>query len=118
MVKKFTVKKLLQDIQGNKIDEALYWLMIPTEEVNWSEDTPCMLATDEECEECEGEYGEIDHNATLSIKYIVTINVDTIREILGNLGQQIKEPTMEQELDALIFYINNDAFIEIESSKI
>lgn len=118
MVKKFTIKRLIMDVESDKIDESFYWLMIPKDLVECSEETPCILATSEECEDCEDEYEEPHDNGSLTNQYITTIGIDTIREIFANLRDQIKNPSIDQKLDALIFYLNNDAFIEIGSSKI
>jgi hypothetical protein len=100
MAEKINIKNLLCYIEKRKINKELYWLMIPKEISSLSLNTECMLTNGE----------EIENNNLLRKEYNSSINIDDIEDILNNLRQQVKSPTIEQKLQALNYYIENDAF--------
>jgi hypothetical protein len=70
-------------------------------------DTICLLIDDDEFSE-----DSIVINGTL---YNYLMNIDVIYSSIENLNQQRENPTDEEYLKAINFYIENDAFIDLEN---
>ena len=102
MTKNIIVKDLLENI--DKIDENLN-VFFPKNK-NITKDTQSILLTDKELEEIDEMHDNVFDN-----KYY-GIGVDVLKDIIENLNQQVEHPTENRKLEALIFYIDNDAFIE------
>ena len=45
-----------------------------------------------------------------------TLEMKDIEDILSNLSQQVSHPTIEQKIEAINYYIENDAFIDLEGT--
>jgi len=51
-------------------------------------------------------------------KYCYLISVFQIKEVIENLNQQLIKPNTQDYVDAINFYIENDAFIDLEEENI
>jgi hypothetical protein len=90
----------------DEIDETLN-IYFPREIDVLKFDTISVLLSDEEL-------AEIDEkdDTEFDTKYY-GVGMDLVKDIMDNLNQQLKNSTLEQKLEALNFYLDNDAFIEI-----
>jgi|GEM_PF-3358893 len=104
MSKNILVFNVLANV--DEIDETLN-IYFPREIDILKLDTISVLLSDEELAEID----EKDDTEFDSKYYGVGMNV--VKDIIDNLNQQLKTSTLEQKLEALNFYLDNDAFIEI-----
>ncbi|MBM3469092.1 MAG: hypothetical protein FJX71_06655 [Alphaproteobacteria bacterium] len=104
MSEKMTLGDILRNI--NEIDEN-YNLYLPKGIDSLRTETPCLLLNS----------NFEDEDKMEDIIYTYVLGIYSINDIVDNLNQQIKNPTMEQKLYALNFYIQNDAFADFENIK-
>jgi hypothetical protein len=95
-MKKLTLKHLLA--VAKKFDENLT-IILPT---RLSLDRFCILVTEEELNP------QVIH---------LTLSLDVFNDILENLRLQKPDYTNDEALEAIIFYINHDAFIELKKEN-
>ena len=75
------------------------------------------LASDSKCIVLDEE--KSDQETLTSIKkkgFLWTLNIQTVQEIISNLKQQLPEAGLAKMIEAVKFYLDNDAFIEVKNS--
>ena len=86
-------------------DKALYRQGDP----EWTAETPCFILDPEIYEDtAEGRQLATDHG----LRFV--LGTHQIHEIVDNLYAQVGEPSTDELLDALVYYLENDAFKEFD----
>jgi len=101
------MNKLINNI--NNIDWR-FDVYLPKNRDKLEINTPCLLVRYEDEESLEDE-------KYIDSIYTYSLQIEDVKSIVENLNEQIKDPTMDQILEAIEFYIENDAFIEIPVQK-
>lgn len=57
-----------------------------------------------------------EYNTSDIYKYKWTLDCRDIEDIFSNISQQIDQPTIEQKIEAINYYIENDAFIDMKNN--
>jgi hypothetical protein len=101
MNKLLTIGELLRDEQL-PFDHGI---VLP-EEPKWRLDTVCAIVESDEMAEDEDHPLAIENNLTCSI------GSNEVMDIIANAHEQLAHATVEQLLEALEYYCDNDAFID------
>jgi hypothetical protein len=101
MNSKSTISNLINTI--DEIDETLN-IYLPKHVDMLNMDTPCLLVTSDT---------ELDEMIIDNECFNYVLGVYSIKDVFENLKQQLNDPTDEQRLEAINFYINNDAYVKL-----
>lgn len=94
-----TIRRILQDPSAFS-----GWLYLPS--LPWTLQTEGVFAPDTKDPDEEG-----IPEAAARNDWAVTLDSDTIEDIVANACEQVDEPTIDQLFEAFVFYHENDAFI-------
>lgn len=104
-MEKFTLAEVLSNIEDFSWSDALY---LPDDEV-WSKCTKGVILDPDDVEDDEDDLPKYakDHNLTYAL------SIQNIEGIVENVREQKREPTIEDYLQAYLFYYDHDAFIDL-----
>lgn len=100
------VTELGRVLENAETYESRESIFLPMDEA-WGVKTPTVVA----------DLDEIDDPASEAVNandrtYEYALGLDTLVDVVVNAQQQIEHPTVEQLLQAFLYYYDNDAFID------
>lgn len=101
-----TLGEVLQNINSYRWSDALFLL----DEDEWGEDTKGVILDPNNVEDDEEDVPDFAKKNNM----VDALGIGTIQEICDNAFQQKKECTIDELINAYLYYYNNDAFITFE----
>lgn len=100
------LKYIFENIEKLNLDHALF---LPTPP--WSRDSKALVLDPDDVENPEDP--EDDPKAAKEAGLIYVIMMQDLNDIMFNIEEQIRSPEFNDYLDALNYYIDNDAFMKL-----
>jgi hypothetical protein len=85
-------------------------LFLPLD-VSWNATTPCAILNADHLDDPDQHPIAIEHG------FRSVIGTNEIQDIVINAREQLSAATVEQLLEAFLFYIDNDAFFDFQESR-
>lgn len=100
------IKRKLKDVINDYENNPEGWLYLPNPKEDWSLDTIGIFVDDE--------YGEQEEelNNLIEDGWIETVDKEMIEDVIYNANSQNENINEKKLYDALIYFIENDAFKE------
>jgi len=103
--------KSIREILEKPDDMPEGWLYLPKDSDQWNLDTKGIVHVDD----LDLSPEEIEENEPKEEDgWVEFLNKDIMEEVIFNAGEYKGERTLEELLQAFIFYYDNDAFMEFE----